>query len=361
MRAYMEGLIGEELRTPVQRRPNWIRGIEGSRVIVATKGNPRGAAVSISLVQTAVDRIYAGRTEVFNPRNRSAFLGAVLATMPEIEILDDPRRARLRQRAGNPDWVFDELILALDLYLRWRPRQPPAGHPELAALSAVLRRLPIHPPEVRGHDFRNINSVRRKLGDFTAPDPSYTGKATRGGEGVHLVWARFAEDRAGLAEAVARITAVAADEAPVLPPEEDEETCVEGRVVFRQHRHIERDPRIVRRKKESVHNGREWNSGGAQSNVLVPPALLELELARRCPLEIHAALRRRMAGSYSPRSMSRWTSPTLLGWLSSWARINVPRLTVYADDPARATVCAHRKHVFRCRARGVPSAAGPLR
>lgn len=107
----------------------------------------------------------------------------------------------------NPSWQFDELILALDLYLTWRPKQPPAGHPDLVALSDTLQRLPVHPSDARADDFRNVNSVRRKLGDFTAPDPEYEGKGTKGGEGVHLVWAEFAADPEALAAAVELITA----------------------------------------------------------------------------------------------------------------------------------------------------------
>ena len=167
-------------------------------MIVATSGNRDGAYVSISLVQNAVERIYEGEEVVFNPHNRSAFLGAVLETMDEIEVLTDPRRARLKQGVtarGNPDWEFDELILALDLYLRWRPKQPPSGHDDLEALSDLLQRLPIHPPHTRADNFRNANAVRRKLGDFTAPDPGYTGAPTKGGAGVYLVWERFAGGR----------------------------------------------------------------------------------------------------------------------------------------------------------------------
>ena len=254
MRAHMERLIGQELRTPVEREPNWIVGFDGTRVIVATKSNREGARVSVSLVQNAVDRIYDGEEIIFDPHNRSAFLGAVLETLDRVEVLTDPRRARLASGAprSNPDWAFDELILALDLYLRWRPKQPPAGHPDLQALSDLLLRLPIHSEGERGPDFRNVNSVRRKLGDFTAPDPNYTGAATKGGGGVHLVWERFADDPEGLAEAVARITATANGRLPLLPPEEDEEGSVEGRIVFRQHRERERDPSLARKKKQAV-------------------------------------------------------------------------------------------------------------
>jgi hypothetical protein len=116
MRAYMEGLIDQELLTPVERQPNWIRGIEGSRVRVATKGNRKGALVSISLVQDAVDRIFDGDEVVFNPDDRSAFLGAVLETIDEVEVSTDPRRARLASGTvrRNPPWEYDELVLALD-------------------------------------------------------------------------------------------------------------------------------------------------------------------------------------------------------------------------------------------------------
>jgi 5-methylcytosine-specific restriction protein A len=250
----MEGLVGQELLTPVEREPNWILGFDGTRVIVATRGNREGARISMSLVQDAADRIFEGEEVVFQPHNRSAFLGAVLETMDQVEVLTDPRRARLALGPArrNPDWEFDELVLALDLYLRWRPKQPPARHADLQALSDLLHRLPIHPESVRGEDFRNLNSVRRKLGDFTAPDPDYVGAATKGGEGVHLVWERFADDPEGLAEAVARITAAANGEVGPLPPEEDEESSVEGRIIFRQHRGRERDPSLTRKKKEAV-------------------------------------------------------------------------------------------------------------
>jgi len=110
MRAYMEGLIGRELRTPVARKPNKILGFHGTRVIAATEGNPDGALVSISLFQDTVDQVYAGDEATFNPKNRSALLGAVLETMEEVEVLLAPRRARLR--AGvSPAREFDALVL----------------------------------------------------------------------------------------------------------------------------------------------------------------------------------------------------------------------------------------------------------
>ena len=45
----------------------------------------------------------------------------------------------------NPPWQRDELILALDLYFRHRPDTISKKHPEVAALSELLNKLPIHP------------------------------------------------------------------------------------------------------------------------------------------------------------------------------------------------------------------------
>lgn len=337
MRAYMESLIGHVLPTVVSGKPNTIIGVEGSSVLVATEDNPGGARVSVSLVQSYVDRVFAGEEVIFDPHRRSAFVGAVLQTMDRVEVLTEPRRARLvhespQARADrlvittldalggaasrreiidwamehggfdaarlaatdagrpladqdmtwalsraveagsvvrperaqyrltptrsnsrtNPDWEFDELILALDLYLRWRPRQPPSGHPDLQTLSDLLTRLPIHPEDTRADSFRNANSVRRKLGDYTDPDPAYTGKPTKGGEGVHLVWAQFADDPDALAAAVEAITAAAEGDAPPLPPEEGEAIAVEGRILYREHRYRERNAAVVKAKKDAT-------------------------------------------------------------------------------------------------------------
>lgn len=255
IREHLTPLVGQTLST-LTGKPNRVVSLGDRTVVVATEGNPAGSPVSLALIQDVADRVFAGEEVVFDPQVRSAFVGAVLLTIPEVEVSADPRRARLRAESRrspkNPDWTFDELILALDLYLKWRPRQPPDGHQELHELSGLLRRLPVHPPEVRGERFRSAGSVRRKLADYTDPDPGYTGRPTKGGQGVHLVWAQFGDNPDALAAAVERITASADGLTAMLPPEEGEATAVEGRIVFREHRARERDPRLVRAKKDAV-------------------------------------------------------------------------------------------------------------
>ncbi|WCB96674.1 HNH endonuclease [Baekduia alba] len=49
-----------------------------------------------------------------------------------------------------------------------------------------------------------------------------------------------------------RITASADGLTVVLPPEEGEASAVKGRIVFREHRARERDPRVARAKEDAV-------------------------------------------------------------------------------------------------------------
>jgi hypothetical protein len=80
--------------------------------------------------------------------------------------------------ARNPTWSRDELILALDLYLRHRERLPDSDDAEIVELSHTLNSL----FGERANDavlFRNRNGVYMKLANFRAVDPLHTsqGKA----------------------------------------------------------------------------------------------------------------------------------------------------------------------------------------
>ncbi len=57
----------------------------------------------------------------------------------------------------NPVWVRDEIILAMDLYMRAGRRQLLPSHEEVIRLSQLLNRLPIHSKSVRDENFRNPN------------------------------------------------------------------------------------------------------------------------------------------------------------------------------------------------------------
>jgi len=147
----------------------------------------------------------------------------------------------------NPNWTVDELILALDVYLRHAPRLPAANHPDVVELSETLRKLaPEHPDET----FRNLNGVHLKLANFAALDPDYPGRgSTNGGRATAQAWDTWS-GRRGQLHAVARaIRRAVHDGIPVTSePTEEEGGVPEGATLYRLHKQKERDRTLRRRK-----------------------------------------------------------------------------------------------------------------
>ena len=165
----------------------------------------------------------------------------------EVLALDQPPGS-----GRNPPWERDELLLALDLYVR-------AGLVDdtdrrVIELSELLNRLPLHPLHPDPSRFRNPNGVHLKLANFAALDPAYPGTGMQhGGQLDRKVWDELHHDHgrlAALAEAI-RAEATQQQAAP-LAPEDGEDEAEEGRILFRRHRVRERDPRLAKRKKQAV-------------------------------------------------------------------------------------------------------------
>ncbi len=104
----------------------------------------------------------------------------------------------------NPSWAEEELILALDLYLRRGTLD--SANPAVVELSRVLNALTIQPERPDAARFRNPNGVTLKLANFAAIDLTYPGRGmTRGGKRDTEVWDRYASDKDMLAEVAAAI------------------------------------------------------------------------------------------------------------------------------------------------------------
>lgn len=84
-----------------------------------------------------------------------------------------PSRTPGRPVRRDPTWAQDELILALDLYLRHGLLDDTDAR--VVDVSEVLNRLPIHPARGDEQSFRNPNGVALKLANFAALDPAYPG------------------------------------------------------------------------------------------------------------------------------------------------------------------------------------------
>lgn len=123
---------------------------------------------------------------------------------PALPTVDDEPAFR-----RNPAWSHDELILALDLYLRFRRMPPAKDSREVAELSAFLGRLGRARGLTEAETYRNANGVYMKMMNFRRFDPEYTsdGKVglTRGNKDEEVTWNEFSADPARLAEAVAAI------------------------------------------------------------------------------------------------------------------------------------------------------------
>jgi predicted HNH restriction endonuclease len=156
----------------------------------------------------------------------------------------------------NPAWSRDELILALHLYMKYRPQLPPKHGKEIAELSRVLNRLA--GLSNRGATFRNANGVYMKVMNFLSVDPDYVAQGKKGlqrnNQDEQRVWNLFAYDQERLEEVASQILAfVESDE--VLQPTEDGDGYVEaeeGALVTRVHKTRERDVKLIREFKKMV-------------------------------------------------------------------------------------------------------------
>jgi hypothetical protein len=102
-RVHLRTLVGQTIPT-LTGRPNTVLRIERDAVIVATGKSPSGQPVPITWVQKAMDMLERSGEVVVNVETvgyRSAFIGAVLATLPGTSTALAPPRVR-RARASRP-------------------------------------------------------------------------------------------------------------------------------------------------------------------------------------------------------------------------------------------------------------------
>lgn len=156
----------------------------------------------------------------------------------------------------NPTWTHDELILALELYLRHRERLPDSDDVEIVELSQTLNSL-FGEQAKDAKLFRNPNGVYMKLANFRAVDPLHTSQGkrglSRGGHGVAEIWEEFSARHDELKLIASAIRAAVADQASTAAGiEEEGAEAEEGRLLTRMHRIRERNRELVRKKRDAV-------------------------------------------------------------------------------------------------------------
>lgn len=154
----------------------------------------------------------------------------------------------------NRSWSRDELILALKVYVDLKPKVPSGKLSEIQELSALLRSMEEKKNGNVADDFRSPASVVMKLMNFRSLDDDYPGKGLiSAGEEDRLVWAEVSGQKpvlAALAKAIG--VAHASEESWRSSGGEEIGDAFEGEILTRVHRVRERNPRLVRAKKEKA-------------------------------------------------------------------------------------------------------------
>jgi 5-methylcytosine-specific restriction protein A len=148
------------------------------------------------------------------------------------------------REARNPPWIRDELILALDLYMRLKGQTFGHDAPEIAECSQLLGRLQDRLGARGATTLRNPNGVYMKLMNFRRFDPDFiqagkTGLA-RGNRLEDEVWVTFGGDLrrlASVAQAIRRQIGgdgvSLRDRASAIGEEDDEFEAPEGKLLTR--------------------------------------------------------------------------------------------------------------------------------
>lgn len=169
-------------------------------------------------------------------------------------IIDDEKKKR-EPRA--PRWQRDELILALDLYLKYQEEPLERNAPEVVELSRLLGKFGEMLGVARATTYRNTNGVYMKLMNFRRFDPQALEKGSsglvNGSKDEEHVWTLFAHKPQELSEVADVIRqAILSEDADSLGSHEDDSMteAEEGRVISRMHRTRERNSQLAQQKKD---------------------------------------------------------------------------------------------------------------
>jgi 5-methylcytosine-specific restriction protein A len=170
----------------------------------------------------------------------------------------------------SPPWRREEIVLALDLYIRSGRRVLSDTDAPVIALSHDLNQLPLIPAELRAHNFRNPGGVALKLANLRSFDPTSTSKGMSAGSRLDgEIFAELADDPAALS---AEVRAIRATYRAWLEPESASDE--------QPHVREPRPPRPLRPTLEDNRPTRLVAESQAQWSTRFDPIALHLELER---------------------------------------------------------------------------------
>ncbi|WP_207224199.1 hypothetical protein [Aquimarina brevivitae] len=168
------------------------------------------------------------------------------------------KHPKTKKSIRPPKWHRDEIILALDLYHSIEPREMDSKNPKIIEVSEILNNLPIHTQRIDSMKFRNPNGVSMKLNNFKAIDPEYDGKGMdRYSKLDKEVFFEFQNNNDGLKRIAEQIRKTVSDSELTenlyqIGDDEDEKQLKvkEGKVIYKLHKHRERNPKLNKKKKK---------------------------------------------------------------------------------------------------------------
>lgn len=220
--------------------------------VIADPGQCR-TPQSIDLTPLALRLVFDGGGRLSEPFSEQHLETMRRLTPESAAVLDRAWDEGIAVTPPRFAWTRDELILALELYLRADRKLLDGSDPRVAALSELLKKLPIHRERHLDPTFRNPDGVAMTLTHFRGIDQPGRGMSGRN-RLTSLVWDEFANDPDRLrrmARAIAESVGSEETEHQDAPDEEEEEFA-EGRVAFRLHRARERSPQLVAAKKRQA-------------------------------------------------------------------------------------------------------------
>lgn len=159
-----------------------------------------------------------------------------------------------KRKNRNPDWIREELILALDLYFKLDYGQMHGRNSLIIQLSEDLRNLNIHQDIPDKAKFRSVNSVALKLANLKKSDQNFSGKGMKdGGRLEKEIWTQYHTHRDKLSKEAVLIRQI------YLKPQSDAKVIVaekkigyKSEFLFQVHKNRETDPLAIKVKKEIV-------------------------------------------------------------------------------------------------------------
>ena len=176
----------------------------------------------------------------------------------------DDHSSTPQKKIRPPAWTTDELILALDLYLRNPSALNSKEHPDILELSIFLGKMALPSMVERLERYRSKDAVYMKLHNFKRWDPEYTHAGKKGlkngNREEEKLWMRFADDPERLAAVVAAIRSfvgvgLSSEEIRQVifsDYEPEIQEAEEGKILTRFHRFRERDRKLVVDKKKQA-------------------------------------------------------------------------------------------------------------